>query len=502
MRLRAKLLLICQITLLVVAAALLFPLRSGMRAQVTEDLQNQLAAIASTAVLGLDGDLHRAVDLSGIENDAFHRLRRHLRRVCAANGLAPDHLYTFALPRREAATAPADPGQLHFAVMPHRGTSFIGETYPIKPHHQTALDNNRVAVSGLYDDEHGHWISAAAPIRNQAGQTVGLLEVTQPSDVYFARYRTLAYWSSLVVLLGLVLTSLLGYFVLTRLVLNPVRDISRGMDALGEQNFGHRIQLRTRDEFQDLGNSLNQLAEQFNTAKRIQAGFFSDQLPHVDGYHVHGLSDPCDATGGDYYDAIDLGDGRLAVVVADVTGHGLGPSLLMASCRSALRALAHTELGPAELIERLENQLINDLTEGRFITMVYGVLHPCGRFNYANAGHAPALIKTAEDGVQHLPSHRPPLGIQVPLDEPPQTSVQLHAGDRVLLASDGVNEAQTPDRRQFGFQPIERLMQDATIPADVLVTELRDAVTRHRGTTPAVDDVTILCIDRCELHIG
>ena len=497
MRLRIKLLLICQIVLLGVAGALLIPLRAGMREQVTEDLQNQLSAIAATAALNVDGDLQLQVDLEGgHENAPFDELRQNLRRVRDANGLTNDHIYTFAVIRTEGGqTSP----ELRFAVMTHDGEDFIGVPYPIREHHRRAIFTDEVAASDLYDDEHGEWISAAAPIHDHSGGLVGLLEVTQPSEVYFTRFRTLTVWSKLVVLAGVVLTSLLGYLVLTWLVLNPVRDISRGLDALGKQDFKYRIKLRrSRDEFRALGTSLNLLAEQFNTAKRIQAGFFPEQLPVVDGYRLHGASEPCDATGGDYYDAIDLGDGRLAVVIADVTGHGLGPSLLMASCRSALRALAHTDLSPAELIDRLENQLLNDLTDGRFITMLYGVLHPCGRFCYANAGHAPAMLKTSDNGVSHMLSHRPPLGIQVPLDEPPETSVQLQTGDRLLLASDGVNEAQAPDRRQYGFDPIVRLMQDESLEPDTFVARLRDDVTRHRGIAPAVDDVTILCIDRCE----
>ena len=68
-----------------------------------------------------------------------------------------------------------------------------------------------------------------------------------------------------------------------------------------------------------------------------------------------------------------------------------------------------------------------------------------------------------------------------------------------MLASDGVNEAQAPDRRQYGFDPIVRLMQDESLEPDTFVARLRDDVTRHRGIAPAVDDVTILCIDRYEL---
>jgi len=487
MRLSTKLLIISELVLLVLVFALLIPMRSGMREQVTVDLQNQLAAIASTAALHLNGERHEQVVRSQDPSDpAFVLLRSQLRAIRDANGLESDHLYTFYFGQDQ---------KLHFAVMPH-DKPFIGDVHALKPHHRRAIASGVVAVSGLYKDKHGQWISAAAPIRRSDGSVVGLLEVNQPSETYFARYDQLLFVHTVIAIVGLVISSLLGYLVLNRLVIKPVAKIHDGMTALGNHDFAHRVNIDTGDEFQQLGDTLNGLFDQLNVARKIQAGFFPEQMPDCQGYRMAGASEPCGATGGDYYDAFKLDEHRTAIVLADVTGHGLGPSLIMATCRSALHAMAQAGLEPGELLQRLERQLEPDLTEGRFITMILGVLHEDGTFTYANAGHAPAMIRTAANGVAHLPSHRPPLGVIIPLDdEEMQTTVQLEPGDRVLLASDGVNEAHSPQHKQFGFAPIERLLNDHELACDQVVAALRARVSDHRGTRPPDDDVTILCVD-------
>ncbi len=157
MRLSTKLLIIGELVLLLLALALLLPTRSSMRDQVITDLQNQLAAVAATATLQLDGDLHLAVrDPEDATSPAFLKLREQLRAVRDVNQLKSDHLYTFYL---------GEDQQLHYAVMPHEGEPFVGERYPMKPHHRRALETGRTSVSGLYEDVNGRWISAAAPIR-------------------------------------------------------------------------------------------------------------------------------------------------------------------------------------------------------------------------------------------------------------------------------------------------------------------------------------------------
>ena len=560
MRLSTKLLIICELVLLLLALALLLPTRSSMRDQVIADLKNQLAAVASTAVLQLDAVTHTQVrHPRDQDSPAFLELRDILRAVRDANDLESDHLYTFYL---------GDDHQLHYAVMPHEGQPFVGESYPMKQHHRDALSTGRTAVSGLYDDANGRWISAAAPIllprrvvpqdvvstpvppaaedadrrpvlppsavaddpptaanppaaesfepsppaaaapgpattldpRDAAPRVVGLLEVTQPAAAYFARYRRLVWLNSAIAVLGIGVTSLLGYLVLRRLVIGPVGAIRDGVSALARHDFNHRVNLTSRDEFQELGESLNHLANQLNAARAIQAGFFPQQLPEPPGYRMAGASEPCDATGGDYYDAFVLDDQRTAVVVADVTGHGLGPSLLMATCRSALQALAQSGHEPGELIQRLEKQLAPDLTQGRFITMILGVLHRDGTFTYANAGHAPALAHTARHGMQRLPSHRPPLGVLIPHAEADenQSTLHLEPGDRLFLASDGVIESQDADDRHYGHEPVEALLRTPGLACAPLVERLREDLRAHRHPRRADDDVTILCIDRIQ----
>lgn len=495
MRLSTKLLIISELVLLVLAFALLLPTRSSMREQVTVDMQNQLAAIASTAALQLDGDLHRHVEA---DNDpyapAFISLRDRLRAVRDVNHLTSDHIYSFYL---------GDDDLLHFGVMPHESEPFVGEAYAIKDHHRRALADGAVAVSTLYEDANGQWISAVAPIFDSQDQVAGILEVTQPSEAYFARYDRMLLVNTAIAVVGLGISSLLGYLVLSRLVIRPVGAIHQGMHALGRQDFKHRVTLRTGDEFQELGDTLNALFDQLNAAKSIQQGFFPAELPQCQGFQMAAASEPCDATGGDYYDAFRIDKHRVAIVVADVTGHGLGPSLLMATCRSALHALAHSGVQPAELLGRLERQLAPDLQEGRFITMIFGILHEDGTFTYTNAGHGPAMIRTAADGPTRLPSHRPPLGVIIPLENQDiETTIQLEPGDRVLLASDGVNEAQNPENLLLGYEPIETLLNDALIACDQVVTQLRQNIRDHRQDRQADDDVTILCIDRVQTAIG
>ena len=452
-------------------------------------MQNELRAIAATAALQMDGDLHRHVR-SGIEtkdDKAFATLRQKLMRIRIANDLTADNIYTF-YPDEQA-------GLLRFAVMTH-AQPFVGDPYEVQPHLYRVYATGEPAASRLYEDAHGQWISAAAPIWDSRGQLVGLIEVNRKAEAYFARYRYVMLLTLIIGLIGMALSSVVGWHVLRISVLKPVKAIDEGMKALGRHDFKHRVKINTRDEFQQLGETLNHLFDELNAARSVQAGFFPEQLPQLPSYRLAAASEPCDATGGDYYDAFKLDDDRVGIVVADVTGHGLGPSLIMASCRSALHALSSTGLAPGELLQRLEQLLGTDMAEGRFITMIYGVLEADGTFTYANAGHGPAMVVTSGD-VVHLESHRAPLGIEVDIDgEPLQSTIHLEPGDRVLFTSDGVNEAQNPDNEHFGNGRIELIVRDRSLVCQQIVGRLREAVQTHRAHRPADDDLTILCVDR------
>jgi len=355
-----------------------------------------------------------------------------------------------------------------------------------------------VTTTGLLDDPSaGETVSAYAPIFNSAGSIVAILEINRQSEEYFTQYRLLIIFFIIVGLVALGISSVFGWLVLNLLVIHPISKLKEGMMALGRHDFRHRVKLSTGDEFEELGSTLNKMSEQLNVARAVQRSFMPQALPNQSGYRLAAATEPCEATAGDYFDAFALGPDRIAVLVADVTGHGLGPSLLMSACRSALRALTLANLEPSEILARLDELMRHDLSDGRFITMIFGVLESSGRFTFANAGHGPALMVT-NGKCSSLPVHRPPLGVgdRTGDSELLQTTVQLQHGDRVFLCSDGVSEAMNAKHEQFGTQRITKIVCDTRATPDQVVNRIRGELHRHCGTPVMQDDITMLCVDR------
>jgi serine phosphatase RsbU (regulator of sigma subunit) len=482
-----KLLLIGELVLLVAVLALFIPWRREMRAQVIRDLQNELRSIAVTAALQLDGDELKTIRTAAdADKPQFAKLRKALNRARVANRLDIEHIYTFY----------RDGDTVRFGVMTHP-RPFVGDPYQLRPEMRAAFDRGMSSVTDLYADQNGEYISAYAPIFDSNQQVVGILDVDKPAADYFRVYREVQRTTLIAAGSVLLMSSLLGWLVLNRVVIRPMRAVRAGMLALGRQDFTHRVHLHTHDEFEELGQTLNNISEQLNVARSVQMSFMPKDLPRQAGYRIAAATEPCEATAGDYFDAFAMDDERVAVLVADVTGHGLGPSLLMSACRSALHALVMADLSPAQVIARLDALLAQDLTEGRFITMIFGILDSGGTFTFANAGHGPAMV-VINGKCSVLEAHRPPLGVG--LDEPEelaeQSTVRLAVGDRVFLCSDGVSEAMDDDGEQFGNERIARIVCDRTLDAQRAVEKIRDAIRVHSGRTVMKDDVTILCVDR------
>ena len=490
MRLSFKLLAIASVVVLATVFAIIFPLKQEMRAQVVEDMQRELRAIAATAAQQIDGDLHAQLAASpSAESAEFQKLRAQLDKVRQANNLPHEQIYTFI-------HNPADPPNvLRFGVMTHP-KPFVNDPYTIR--RAELLDswiNASTHVADLYTDDHGQWISAYAPITNSAGEVTGVLEVDRSAGEYFARYRRVV-WLVYYIGAGAILISAgLGYLVLNRLVLTPVKQLHTAMAALSASDFSHKVNITTKDELADLGHSLNLLSKQFNVARVIQGGFFPRSMPEHPNWSVAGSSLPCDATGGDYFDAFTLEDGSLCIVLADVSGHGLGPSLLMASCRSSLRALGLSKLPANDWLNRLDTLLEHDLQNGRFITLIVGLISPTGVFTYANAGHSPAMFATGTT-VTNLSAHRPPLGAAFP-DFPtdPAVSIQLSPGDRIFFASDGLTEAMDHAGNMPEPAAIRAIIANRALQPMQVLANLQAFLTSHTKGRKLTDDLTMICVD-------
>lgn len=243
----------------------------------------------------------------------------------------------------------------------------------------------------------------------------------------------------------------------------------------------------------------NAVEVSLDVAREIQRGFMPEKLPDVPGYELASWWFPNQAVGGDYCDVIGRDDGKLALVIADVSGHGLGPALLMASVRAALRALMLDHSQPDTLLQLLGKSLSADLQNGRFITLALVELDPRRHLvEYANAGHAPALHYSArQQTFQPLEATGMPLGV---LDDPEYGSglpVVLDRGDLVVLCTDGIVEAMDDDRQQFGQARLEQIIREnATAPVAEIVRLVGENVEQHYVGESPPDDLTILAARR------
>ena len=235
-----------------------------------------------------------------------------------------------------------------------------------------------------------------------------------------------------------------------------------------------------------------------NVAREVQRRFMPAKMPAMAGYEFATWWYPHEAVGGDYCDLLSLRDGRTALCVADVSGHGLGPSLIMASVRAALRTLLLEHNSPDELLSMLASALADDLSN-LFITMILVTLDPAAhRFEFANAGHGPAVHYSAANGkFTHLDATGMPLGVIPNAAYPLGAPRQLAPGDMVLLCTDGIVEAMDEDGKQFGQERLERLVNAfAREPLADLAKRIGAAVSAHYEGESPPDDLTILIARR------
>lgn len=176
-------------------------------------------------------------------------------------------------------------------------------------------------------------------------------------------------------------------------------------------------------------------------------------------FPIHGVNLAARGVSGDFFDVVELPDGRLAFAIADVSGKGMNAALLMAKTASLFRCLAKRLEGPGALLAAIDSELAETGSAGMFVTMVAGVLDPAsGRVVLANAGHEPALLQRGTS-VQAVCGTMPPLGIDSTLfrDGCPESTVEL-AGGALYLFTDGLSEARTGDGGMLGGEGVVALL--------------------------------------------
>jgi sigma-B regulation protein RsbU (phosphoserine phosphatase) len=248
-------------------------------------------------------------------------------------------------------------------------------------------------------------------------------------------------------------------------------------------------------------NQNKRLDHDLEIARDIQRILLPSEAPAINGFQISGLNAPARQVSGDYFDYIQVDEERLGVAIADVSGKGVPASLIMAICRSVLRAEAARNPSPADVLRKVNRQLYPDIKEDMFISMAYLILNHQrdGGITLARAGHdAPLLYKHQLETVTPVKSP----GMVVGIDSgnvfdrlTTDFAVPLERDDCLVLYTDGVTETLNSDGDEFGLQ---RMMQSvrasATNGAQAIVKKIIEDVRDFTGSVPQNDDITLIAI--------
>jgi len=259
--------------------------------------------------------------------------------------------------------------------------------------------------------------------------------------------------------------------------------------------------------------TLLKIERDLQLARRIQQNTFPKRLPALADFDLHAWSEPADETGGDTYDVIgvrgaSIGDqiiltdenaGRAVMLLADATGHGIGPALSVTQVRAMLRIAVRMTSDLTEIISQMNEQLCADLPSGRFITAWLGAVDAVDHtLTSVSAGQAPLLrYNAAEDEFEVLQADATPLGLfeHMKIDEPKQFA--MAPGDIFAVISDGIFESADADDVEFGIdRTMKVIRRHRNAGASEILSRIRGAVDEFTRSAPAADDRTIILIKR------
>jgi serine phosphatase RsbU (regulator of sigma subunit) len=472
------------------------------RAGQVQALRSLLTTSASAAAGEIDGDEHAAVRWrpEAVSGPFYKALEEMARRVMASNSRFRE-VYTISVVDEE-------PGWGRLALTRERDRARVGDRYEMRrfPAMMRALSAPD-ADDDLAIDEDGPSLSGYAPVRDRAGKTVAVFGIDIDGSVVHAMradlLRLVAFGGAGTLLLCAALA-----FLLASRIHRPVRALTAGVDRVAEGDYTVKVSWPSGDEFERLADRFSamvggleerqRLKQALSLAMEIQQRLLPAKAPEVAGVDLSGASDYCDETGGDYFDypyVWELPGGKVALTVADVTGHGIGAALLMATARAVLRARAEDGGTPGALLAVVNRHLAHDASRGRFMTCFYGVLdRASGTLAYANAGQAGCwLFRRAKGTFDEMPAGGPPLGVVAGVEFPDARLEGVVPGDVVALATDGVWESRNEAGEQYGMERFLEVVRGAAdLDAKGIEAAVLADVERWRGKAPQEDDVTIL----------
>ncbi len=358
----------------------------------------------------------------------------------------------------------------------------------------------------------GDTIYISVPIKENNIRVGDLAIASSAAPIHAARVVSITTVSSitlLMLLIGLPLT-----MVILHRKLRPVTVITDSLKQVAVDDLRIEIPVKTRNEFgylaetlQAMGDKLNaaqhelvekeRMARDLEIAREIQSSILPTEYPSASSFEFHGMYQSAKEVGGDYYDFLELPNGRFGFLVADVSGKSLPGMLVMLMTRDLVRKVTQSVTAPADVLRELNRELVPNIRKGMFVTMFYGQLdQETGTFEFASAGHNPLIHLTGESTVTLLKTKGYPLGMM-----PDNTFAErieagrlvLTAGDYLVQYTDGINEAHNSGREEYGMERLVGSIREGSFQnAEALVTSMVDEHARFVGDTQQFDDITLV----------
>jgi sigma-B regulation protein RsbU (phosphoserine phosphatase) len=288
--------------------------------------------------------------------------------------------------------------------------------------------------------------------------------------------------------------------------------LTSGVRQLAGGDFGARVVVKSKDEFGALAGAFNQMAEDLERHEAQAVGqerlrrelelsrlIQTEMLPRTSlrsgPAEIAGVSIPAREVGGDFFNYFVLPDGRLALLIGDVSGKGVSAALLMANIQATLRARLPHETDLAGLADKLDRELGQNTPGGVYLTLFLGILDMDGRvLRYVNAGHNPQFVIRAHDGIEPLSSTGMPIALYAGHGYS-EARVELATGDLLFFYTDGLVETMNGAGDMFDVERLQTLLAAAqTHEVDAVLARIEEEVAAFRGETEPFDDATMMAM--------
>ena len=241
-----------------------------------------------------------------------------------------------------------------------------------------------------------------------------------------------------------------------------------------------------------------QLKRDLELAHRVQQGLLPARPPEIPGYEVFDYYEPAHQIGGDFFGYVPLPDGRMAVVLADVSGKGVSAALVMATLSADVRYCLAIERDVAQAVSRINESFCRSGWDDRFATLVVAVLDPLShRLSVVNAGHLPVFLRDATGTVRTIGAEESGLPLGVDPDHIYLgVDVDFESGSTLVLYTDGISEAMDHEHRTYGLGRLMRILADPVKNAEELGRRVLGDVERHAAGQVRSDDMCLVCLAR------